>query len=174
MKKQSAVNLRHYLTALICCTGAVLLDQATKYLAVLHLKSQEAFVLLPGIFELQYLENRGAAFGLFQNRQWFFVAGAVLVFLFIAFFYARIPQGARYYPMRVSAVLVCAGAIGNMIDRIRFQYVVDFFYFRLIDFPVFNVADCYVVVACILFGYVILFFYKDEELEWVFPEKGKK
>lgn len=169
MMDRSDRNWKHHLVqglpALFFCTIAVLLDQITKYLAILHLKSQEAFVLLPGIFELQYLENRGAAFGLFQDRRWFFIAGAILVFLCVGFFYVRIPQGRRYYPLRICAVLICAGAFGNMIDRIRFQYVVDFFYFSLIDFPIFNVADCYVVIACILFGYVILFFYRDEELE---------
>ena len=75
--------------------------------------------------------------------------------------------------MRICAVLICAGAVGNLIDRIRFQYVVDFFYFSLIDFPIFNVADCYAVVACFLFGYLILFFYKEEELEWFALFKSK-
>ena len=98
---------------------------------------------------------------------------AVCVFFLIGFFYGKIPDGRRYTPMRVCAVLICAGAAGNLIDRIRLQYVVDFFYFSLIDFPIFNVADCYAVIACILFGFLILFFYKEEELEWFafFKEK---
>lgn len=165
MNRQSG-NLTKYLMAILCCTAAVLLDQVTKHLAVIHLKSQKEIVLIPGVFELRYLENRGAAFGLFQNRQMFFIAAAVFIFFLIGFFYGKIPSGRRYTPMRVCAVLICAGAVGNLIDRIRLQYVVDFFYFSLIDFPIFNVADCYAVIACILFGYLILFFYKEEELEW--------
>ena len=125
------------------------------------------------MFELRYLENRGAAFGLFQNRQMFFVCAAVVIFLLIGFFYGRIPGGRRYLPMRICGVLICAGAVGNLIDRIRYQYVVDFFYFSLIDFPIFNVADCYAVIACILFAYLILFFYKEEELEWFAFFKSK-
>lgn len=152
--------------AIFCCIALVLFDQATKRLAVEHLKRQKEIVLIPGVFELRYLENRGAAFGLFQNRQIFFMIGAVFIFLLIGFFYGKIPRGRRYYPMRVCAVLICAGAVGNLIDRIHFQYVVDFLYFSLIDFPIFNVADCYVVIACFLFAYLILFFYKEEELEW--------
>ena len=159
-------KVRDYLTAVLCCAAAVLLDQITKHLAVVHLKQQREIVLIPGVFELRYLENRGAAFGLFQNRQIFFVCAAVVIFFLIGFFYGKIPGGRRNLPMRICAVLICAGAVGNLIDRIRYQYVVDFFYFSLIDFPIFNVADCYAVIACILFAYLILFFYKEEEREW--------
>lgn len=164
--KDRFFNVKSYLTAIFCCIAAVLADQGTKHLAVMYLKGQKEIVLLPGVFELRYLENRGAAFGLFQNRQIFFIIGAVFIFLLIGFFYGKIPQGRRYSPMRVCAVLICAGAVGNLIDRVCFQYVVDFLYFSLIDFPIFNVADCYVVISCFLFAYLILFFYKEEELEW--------
>lgn len=172
MDRQSE-NIKKYLTAVLCCAAAVLLDQVTKHLAVVHLKQQKEIVWIPGVFELRYLENRGAAFGLFQNKQMFFITAAVCVFFLIGFFYGKIPDGRRYTPMRVCAVLICAGAAGNLIDRIRLQYVVDFFYFSLIDFPIFNVADCYAVIACILFGFLIFFFYKEEELEWFafFKEK---
>ena len=166
-------KVRDYLTAALCCAAAGLLDQVTKHLAVAHLKLQREIVLIPGVFELRYLENRGAAFGLFQNRQMFFVCAAVVIFLLIGFFYGRIPGGLKFLPMRICAVLICAGAVGNLIDRIRYQYVVDFFYFSLIDFPIFNVADCYAVIACILFAYLILFFYKEEELEWFAFFKSK-
>ena len=166
-------KVRDYLTAALCCAAAVLLDQVTKHLAVVHLKLQREIVLIRGVFELRYLENRGAAFGLFQNRQVFFVCDAVIIFLLIGFFYGRIPGGLKFLPMRICAVLICAGAVGNLIDRIRYQYVVDFFYFSLIDFPIFNVADCYAVIACVLFAYLILFFYKEEELEWFAFFKNK-
>ena len=166
-------KVRDYLTAALCCAAAVLLDQVTKHLAVVHLKLQREIVLIRGVFELRYLENRGAAFGLFQNRQMFFVCAAVVIFLLIGFFYGRIPGGLKFLPMRICAVLICAGAVGNLIDRIRYQYVVDFFYLSLIDFPIFNVADCYAVIACILFAYLILFFYKEEELEWFAFFKNK-
>ena len=151
-----------YIIALIGVAAAVFLDQLTNYLAVEYLKDKTAFVLIDGVCELRYLENRGAAFGMMQNMQYFFVAGAVIICMVIAFLYTRIPHTARYIPLRFCAVLLCAGALGNMIDRIRLNYVVDFFYFRLIDFPIFNVADCYVVIACLLFVILILFYYKEE------------
>lgn len=163
---ERSFQLKNYLSAMACCIVAVFLDQLTKHLSVIHLKGQEEIVLISGVFELRYLENRGAAFGLFQNRQIFFMAGAAVIFLVIGILYRKIPRGRRFIPMKACAVLICAGALGNLIDRIRFRYVVDFLYFSLIDFPIFNVADCYVVIACFLFAYLILFFYKEEELDW--------
>ena len=84
--------------------------------------------------------------------------------MLIAFYYNRLPGGRRYTLMRVVAVLLAAGALGNLIDRMRYSYVVDFLYFKLIDFPVFNVADCYVTVGAVLLAVLILFVYKEEEL----------
>lgn len=164
MEKHQGKIVKSYIIALVFVILAVLLDQWTKMLAVLHLKAQQPFVIIPGVFELQYLENRGAAFGMFQNRQIVFMIGAVLIFLVIGYFYGRIPHNRRFYLMRICAVLICSGAVGNLIDRLRFHYVVDFFYFRLIDFPIFNVADCYVVVSCFLFAFLILFYHTEDEL----------
>lgn len=163
-----------YVTAFIWFLLGVFLDQWTKYMAVVHLKGQNSFILIPHVFELQYLENRGAAFGTFQNKQLVFVIGAVIVLIVVGFLYGKLPFNKRFYPMRLCAVLVCAGAVGNLIDRIRLNYVVDFFYFSLIDFPIFNVADCYVVIACFLFAFLILFYYSEEELNFIsLKKKGR-
>ena len=156
-------GLKNYVMAVILVIVAVLIDQYTKYLAVTHLKDGPAFVLIDNVFELNYLENRGAAFGLLQNRQIFFVCVAILIFAFILYCYVRIPKTVRYLPLRLCGIFIVAGAAGNLIDRIRLGYVVDFFYFRLIDFPIFNVADCYVVIVCITFVLLILFYYRNEE-----------
>lgn len=152
--------------ALIGFAAALFFDQFTKYLAVSRLKDQQPFVLIDGVFEFRYLENRGAAFGMMQDMQYLLAGGALLICGVIAFLYLRMPERRRYIPLRICAVLLCAGAIGNMTDRIRFHYVIDFLYFRLIDFPIFNVADCYVVIACILFIILIFFYYKDSDLDF--------
>lgn len=149
--------------ALIGFAAAFFFDQFTKYMAVIKLKDQTPFVLIDGVFELRYLENRGAAFGMMQDMRFLLAAGAVIVCGLIVFLYLRMPEKRRYLPLRICAVLLCAGAVGNMIDRIRLGYVIDFFYFRLIDFPIFNVADCYVVAACIVFALLVLFYYREEE-----------
>lgn len=149
--------------ALIGFAATLFFDQFTKYMAVIKLKDQTPFVLIDGVFELRYLENRGAAFGMMQDMRFLLAAGAVIVCGLIVYLYLRMPEKRRYLPLRICAVLLCAGAAGNMIDRIRLGYVIDFFYFRLIDFPIFNVADCYVVAACIVFAFLVLFYYREEE-----------
>lgn len=166
-------KFKSYIYAFICCATAIIADQITKYFAVLYLKDQNDIIILPGIFQLHYLENRGAAFGIFQNKQIIFIIGAILVFILITYLYGKMPHQKRYYLLRVCSVLICAGAAGNLIDRFRQNYVVDFFYFSLIDFPVFNVADCYVVVACILFALSILFYYTEDELSCFSLKKDK-
>lgn len=167
-------KLNNYIMAAVCIIVAVILDQYTKYLAVIHLKDQNPIKLLPGIFELRYLENRGAAFGIMQNQQLFFIIITCLIMTVILYLYGRIPSTKRFLPIRICMILLCAGAIGNLIDRVINNYVVDFFYFILIDFPIFNVADCYVVIACFLFAFLILFFYKDEELHCLSLKREKE
>ena len=128
--------------------------------------------MITGIFELQYLENRGAAFGILQNHQVLFLLITVLAAVLLTYIYARIPDDKKYIPLRICYVLLMAGAFGNMIDRAFRGYVVDFFYFKLIDFPIFNVADIYVTVTMVLLMGLILFYYKEEDLEFL-SRKGK-
>ena len=143
------------------------LDQLTKRLAVIHLKDQPAIPLIKGVLELRYLENRGAAFGILQNQKGILLIVSVLFIGVILFFLNKVPDTPRYTILHVLAAAVIAGGVGNMIDRFRQSYVVDFIYFSLIDFPIFNVADIYVVTATILVFVLLLFVYKDEELKFI-------
>ena len=156
-------RITHYITALISVVVLVCIDQFTKYLVVGHLKDRPAYVLIRNIFQLEYLENRGAAFGIFQNQRWFFVIMTVVILVIVSWFYGRTPVEKRYLPLRVCMIILTAGAIGNFIDRLTRGYVVDFFYFSLIDFPIFNVADIYVTVTFIVLVLLIFFYYKDED-----------
>lgn len=162
----------YYIIAVLLVCAAVIFDQYTKHLAVIYLKDKPAYVLWNGVFELSYLENRGAAFGLLQNRQIFFVCIAALIFVFVVYCYIRMPKTKRYLPLRLCGIFIVAGAAGNLIDRIRMGYVVDFFYFRLIDFPVFNVADIYVTVSFAGLILLVFFWYKEEELQFLSLKKG--
>ncbi|MGN8800327.1 signal peptidase II [Candidatus Merdisoma sp. HCP28S3_D10] len=147
------------------------LDQWTKVLAVKHLMGQEPMVIWNGVFELRYLENRGAAFGILQGQKVVFLICTAAVLAILAFYYNRMPVEKRYLPMRIVGILLGAGAVGNLIDRMMQSYVVDFLYFKLIDFPIFNVADCYVTMGAILLAILILFVYKDEELGFLSLKK---
>ena len=155
---------KYNLIGILAAIVLIALDQWTKHLAVLRLKGQSPIVLWDGVFELHYLENRGAAFGILQGQKAVFLVCTLLILILIVFFYIRLPAGKRFFMMRLVAVFLAAGAVGNLIHRMRYSYVVDFLYFKLIDFPVFNVADCYVTVGAVLLAVLILFVYKEEEL----------
>ena len=161
-------RITHYITALISIVVLVCIDQFTKYLVVGHLKDRPAYVLIRNIFQLEYLENRGAAFGILQNQRVFFYISVLLITAAVIWFYSKVPMEKKYLPLRICAVLIVGGAFGNCIDRIRLNDVVDFFYFKLIDFPIFNVADIYVTVAAFLLVILILVYYKEEDLERIF------
>ena len=143
----------------------VFLDQYTKYLAMTYLRPKGAIDLIPGVLELRYLENRGAAFGILQNRQWVFVIFAIACIIFCAWTGFRLAVSNRHAALRICLAALCAGAAGNLIDRVARGYVIDFIYFSLIDFPVFNVADIYVTCSVFVLAFLILFYYKEEDLQ---------
>ncbi|TCT14949.1 signal peptidase II [Natranaerovirga pectinivora] len=139
------------------------IDQITKYLAIEHLMNTRGIPIIKDVFELVYVENRGAAFGIMQNRVMFFVIITFAILGFIIYYYNKIPKEKKYNYIRFCLILIVSGAIGNLIDRIFLGYVVDFIYFKLIDFPVFNIADIYVTVGAILTFILIIFVYKNDE-----------
>ena len=167
-------ELNHILIPLLTVIILTAIDQITKCLAVSHLKGQPNLVIIPGVFELEYLENRGAAFGSFQGMQIPLIVFTLVLLGVIIWKYFQIPSRKRFVPLRVTFTVLTSGAIGNLIDRVVNNYVVDFFYFTPIDFPRFNVADCYVVVSVIALGILLLFVYKEEELTFLFQLKKSK
>lgn len=164
MKKRKIIILVVDLIAMVLLTY---FDQFTKNMAVLNLKGKPAVTLLPDILVLQYLENKGAAFGMLQNQKIFFIFIEVLILFVIGFVLIRMPGHKKYNLMHVILVLVASGAVGNMIDRVVQDYVVDFIYFVLIDFPIFNVADIYVTCATAVFVIAVLFYYKEEDFAFL-------
>ncbi|MCD8300834.1 MAG: signal peptidase II, partial [Clostridiales bacterium] len=134
--------------------------------------------IVKNAFELYYLENHGAAFGILQGRRGAFILITVVVLVLAAYIYARLPFNSGYRLLRILIVFIASGAVGNFIDRVRQGYVVDFFYIKLINFPVFNVADIYVTVCVILLIIYLIFFVKEEMMDEIFarifPWKKKK
>ena len=147
---------------LIIAAVLVGIDQLTKWLVVSHLKEGPPFVLIDGVFELKYSENTGAAFGILTDHRWVFmlVTSVVLVFLIVVLMSGRFRQ---YKMVNISGTLILAGGVGNMIDRVLNGYVVDFLYFKLINFPIFNFADCCVVVGAVALLVFFFFFYNEEK-----------
>lgn len=164
-------RIAHYFMAIITVVLTLILDQWTKHLAVINLKNQEPFTILEDVFKLQYLENRGAAFGLLQDQRIYFYFSMLLITVLVIWFYLKVPMTKKYLPLRICAIFILSGGLGNFIDRIRLNYVVDFFYFELIDFPIFNVADIYVTVTMFVILYLIFFYYKEEDLDGIFSRR---
>lgn len=145
----------------------VIADQLTKHLAVVRLKNQAAYNLINGILEFNYLENRGAAFGVLQNQKYFFVFVALIFIGVIVFVLIKVPTQKKYYSLNILLVMIASGAVGNMIDRVRYDYVVDFIYLVCIQFPIFNMADIYVTTATVILVFQILFVYKTNDFNFL-------
>ncbi|MGN0169049.1 MAG: signal peptidase II [Acetatifactor sp.] len=142
-------------------------DQLTKHLAIVNLKNHPATVLIDGVLELNYLENRGSAFGMLQNQKFFILFVGVVFLAVILFFLFKLPEDKKFNVVHILLSAIVAGGLGNMIDRLRFDFVVDFISFVLIHFPIFNVADCYIVIATITLFVLFLFVYKEKDLEFL-------
>lgn len=168
MKKHRPVSAK-----LCALTGALsvllltILDQWTKALARFYLAEKPSFILISGVLELKYLENTGVAFGLFAGKRVFFLVICLLFFLAGIYLFLKIPKTPYYFPVLGVLFLMESGAVGNFIDRIYRGYVIDFIYFSLIDFPIFNLADIYVVCGCIFLVLLICFKYQDEDFSFL-------
>lgn len=149
-----------YICAILLMIAA---DQAVKYWAFTSLQPQNTIPIIENVFHLTYIENRGAAFSLFArfDSRWIFVALAVVIT--IAIFSVMRKDLIQTKLGCWSLVMVAAGALGNAIDRVIRGFVVDMFDFRLIHFPVFNVADIFICVGGVLFVLYFMFQHKDKD-----------
>ena len=142
-------------------------DQITKYFAVANLAGQPSYPFIEDILHFTYVENRGAAFGMLQNQKIFFVFVAAIFLCVIVYVLIKVPTDKKFNSLHIFLTMIAAGAIGNMIDRLRFDYVVDFIYIVLINFPIFNVADIYVTVSTFFFIIQILFVYEENDFNFL-------
>lgn len=145
--------------AFIIASVCIVLDQLSKYLVATFIKGNKPLVIIEGLLSFVYIENRGAAFGILQNKKWFFVlvtiiSLAALLYAFL-FYYKKMSTW-----LIVSLALILGGTIGNFIDRMRLSYVVDFISVRIMnrfDFAVFNLADAFIVIGAIMLIIYIMF-----------------
>ena len=141
-------------------------DQITKYLTVACIPLYENISFLPGLLDLTYVQNTGAAFSSFEGQQWLFVLIFAVFTGLIVYEYRKQSMGFTPFE-RWCIAAIYGGGLGNMIDRIRMGYVVDMIETTFMDFPVFNVADCFITCGCVLLiAHLILFnkdFWKDNK-----------
>ena len=147
--------------------GIVAADQFTKYLTVTNIALYEDVPFIPGLLQLTYVQNTGAAFSSFQGQQWLFAV--IFVIFTVLIVYERIRNTMGFTKLEWWCIAsIYGGGLGNMIDRIRMGYVVDMIETTFIEFPVFNVADCFITCGCILLMVHLFLFHKD------FWKDGKK
>ena len=138
------------------------LDQLSKYWALNYLQEIGSIPIIQNVFHLTYVENRGAAFGMFQNNQVIFVIVAIVASIFGLYY---LHKKNMNFIGKSGIVLIISGAIGNLIDRVRLGFVVDYFDFRIVWEYVFNVADVFVVVGTLMLCIYILFFEGKEQVK---------
>ena len=129
------------------------IDQYTKYLAELYLKPIGSYPLIQNIFHLTYARNTGAAFRILQNKQLFLIIIASIVVVSLILYVIK-NLGKNKFILNLSLVFIICGALGNLIDRVRLNFVIDFFDFTLINFAIFNFADIFVVSGTLLLSYI--------------------
>lgn len=149
--------IKTYILSLSSIVLLVILDQVTKYSACLNLKPVGNIPVIQNVLHMAYVENSGAAFGMFVGARWIFIVLTVIILIVIACYFIKLPNDKANNLLRISLVMISSGAIGNFIDRFLNGYVVDFIYFAIIDFPVFNVADILVVCGVLLLAVFQLF-----------------
>ena len=141
-------------------------DQITKLLVVKSIPLYGTVEFLPGVLSLTHVRNDGAAFSSFRGMQWLFA----LIFLFFTglILWEYFKKKMAFTPFeRWCIAAIYGGGLANMVDRLRMGYVVDMIETAFIDFPVFNVADCFITCGCVLLmGHLVLFnkgFWKDKK-----------
>ena len=149
-----------YILMVLCVLGITAVDQLTKFLVVQNIPLYDHIPAIPGLFRLTYVQNTGAAFSMLQDQQWLFLV--IFLVLTAAIVYDFAKKSMPFTKLeRWLIVQVYAGGLGNMIDRVRLGYVVDMIELEFMNFPVFNVADCFITCSCILLMVHLAFFNKD-------------
>lgn len=162
--KKRVFSLLFYIIGIAVLTE---LDQITKVLAESKLMGKPDFKVIGDAFVFSYLRNEGAAWGMLSGKINLFLIFTVIVVLLVTYVIINLPVTKKYVPLLITCTLLVSGAAGNFIDRVRFGYVRDYIYFKLINFPVFNVADCYVTVSVVLLIILILFVYKEDDFNFL-------
>ena len=151
-----------YLIFIVSVSILVFIDQLTKFLASANLKGNAPYVVIDDIIELVYTENTGAAFGILQGKQFLFYILTVVVLIILLVLLHKMEFTAHNVPYFIFLILIFSGAVGNFVDRVKNRFVVDFIYFKPIDFPVFNFADICITCGVVLALVATFTIYKNE------------
>ena len=154
--------MRRIVICYIIIIVALIIDQVTKYIVSSTMVLGQSIPVIENVFHITYFQNTGAAFGILQGQTTLLTVLPIVLIIGILIFLAVKTKGS-HFTLPLALALICSGGIGNLIDRIRFGAVIDFFDFRV--FPIFNVADSFVVIGCGLLIIHMIFFDKTESSE---------
>jgi signal peptidase II len=177
MHAHNGGHMKERIKHLILFLILVGIDQGSKLWVKTSLAGKNPLVIIPDVLNLQYHSNNGAVWGILSGKVPYLIIFTLIVLLFIIYLYFKIPDGKKHGVLKVLTVFILAGAVGNLIDRIYLGYVVDFIYFEIINFPLFNFADSCLTVSSILLFLLAVFYFKDEDfafLDQVFGKRKKK
>ena len=155
-----------YLFMILFVAGATALDQLTKFLVVENISLYGHVEFIPDVLSFTYVQNTGAAFSSFRGMQWLFLVVFIVFTAGVVWEFSKKKMPFTTFE-RWCIAAIYAGGLGNMIDRLRYGYVVDMVKTEFMNFPVFNVADCFITCGCILLLVHLFFFnrefWKDEK-----------
>lgn len=145
----------------------IVADQMVKYFATVMLENRGSVVIIEDVLQLTYLKNTGGILGVLQNQTLFIMFIVIVLVLIVVYFLAKLPDKPKFNILHLTLSCLLSGAFGNLLDRIRFGYVVDFIYFIGIDFPIFNCADILISISTIILLFLLIFYYKEKDLEFL-------
>ncbi len=161
------------LFAFVCVALLTGIDQLTKKLIVLNIPRTGDISIIDKVFKIVYVKNTGAAWGILKDGTVFLSILSLIAIACFVFLFFRLDWNIkRQRPAMILSVFIVAGAVGNLIDRVFLHYVIDFLYFELINFPVFNVADCYITVSMFVLAFLMIFYYKEEDFGRIWKKRS--
>ncbi len=153
--------------ALIGVIVLFFIDKYTKLWAIKNIKDKEPINIIDGVFELSYVENKGAAWGMFEGATLFFALITLVVLVAVIWVFISLGKSKKDKVLKFALVVFTSGVLGNFYERMLYHKVVDMLHFYLIEYPVFNVADVFIVISSILIAVLLIFFYKEDELKFM-------
>lgn len=141
--------------AAVIAIFAVIADQLSKYIVVKNIEYHGTVPFIDGVMNFYHTRNTGAAFSMFSDKRWVFMVFSAISMAIII--YLLVTEYKRHVLLNVSLAMILGGGVGNMIDRVRLGYVVDFFRTEFVDFAIFNVADCFITVGTVLLAIYVIF-----------------
>jgi len=150
----------------------IVLDQLSKKYVIEELKGKGSLIIIDNILQLTYKENSGTILGFLNNQKLFILFVGVIIITLVFAVLIRLPDAKKYNAANILLSFILAGALANLLDRFNYGYVIDYIYFIGIDFPIFNLADFFILIGCLVIILLLVFYYKENDLAFLNLKKA--